>query len=278
MSVLGNDAENGPIGTDNKATGTRVGEDGTAMLLNVIDKRRKERRDTPFGVSQSIVDRRTAVRHAHLLHGGMQDIQIKRQDLATIRLYERAAEPAGVQTTLGILVEIRPVVVAPAMQHARGIDGAASHVAGDLEHQHGEALFHSRAGRREATRPASHHNQIDVIGPLGRLISDHGDRSSRIVRRSGDGHANGPERRSHDSVTPIDSNYSHAADELHISRQALRQAIACLESELGEMLFGSSKNNLRATAAAHYLYRNSRRAVEEFDLLERRALRTTSTV
>lgn len=64
------------------------------------------------------------------------------------------------------------------------------------------------------------------------------------------------------------SNYAHAAEQLFISRQALRKAIQSLESELGCELFVFKANALHPTMAAYDLYQASREALKAFDELE----------
>lgn len=63
-------------------------------------------------------------------------------------------------------------------------------------------------------------------------------------------------------------NYSRAAEALFISRQALRQVVHNLETELGQPLFVSVKNNLRATSAADTLYGASRPVLGAFHKFE----------
>ena len=48
-------------------------------------------------------------------------------------------------------------------------------------------------------------------------------------------------------------NYTRAAEELFLSRQALRQSIQTLEKELGTPLFGIQKNHLHLTPAGEFL-------------------------
>lgn len=64
------------------------------------------------------------------------------------------------------------------------------------------------------------------------------------------------------------SNYARAAEQLFISRQALRKAIQGLELELGQELFVSYSNVLHPTAAAYDFYQASREALKAFGELE----------
>ena len=63
-------------------------------------------------------------------------------------------------------------------------------------------------------------------------------------------------------------NYAHAADQLYVSRQALRKVIHNLEREMGHELFVNEANHLCATEAADRLYALSRGAVRGFKELE----------
>jgi LysR family transcriptional activator of glutamate synthase operon len=63
-------------------------------------------------------------------------------------------------------------------------------------------------------------------------------------------------------------NYSHSAESLFISRQALRQAIQNVERELGQPLFISVSNRLRATPLAKRLYEASRESLFAFEKLQ----------
>lgn len=60
-------------------------------------------------------------------------------------------------------------------------------------------------------------------------------------------------------------NYTQAAHQLFISRQALRQALAGMEKELGTPLFDNERNKLTLTAQGEYLYLTGRRVVNSFD-------------
>ncbi len=60
-------------------------------------------------------------------------------------------------------------------------------------------------------------------------------------------------------------NYSRAAQELFITRQSLRQAIAAMEDELGGALFANSRNKLSLTPLGEYLVLSGTGVVEAFD-------------
>lgn len=60
-------------------------------------------------------------------------------------------------------------------------------------------------------------------------------------------------------------NYSRAAQELFITRQSLRQAIAAMEDELGRPLFANSRNKLSLTPLGEYLALSGSEVVEAFD-------------
>ncbi len=60
-------------------------------------------------------------------------------------------------------------------------------------------------------------------------------------------------------------NYSRAAQELFITRQSLRQAIAAMEDELGGPLFANSRNKLSLTPLGEYLAMSGGGVVEAFD-------------
>jgi len=60
-------------------------------------------------------------------------------------------------------------------------------------------------------------------------------------------------------------NYSKAAKQLYVSRQALRQALQLLEGEFETPLFVNRRNKLSLTAAGEYLYTAGAEAVEKFD-------------
>ena len=64
------------------------------------------------------------------------------------------------------------------------------------------------------------------------------------------------------------NNYARAAEQLFISRQALRKAIQSLELELGQELFVSHANALHPTGAAYDFYQASREALKAFGELE----------
>lgn len=63
-------------------------------------------------------------------------------------------------------------------------------------------------------------------------------------------------------------NYSQSAEELFISRQALRQDIQSIEKEIGQPLFVNLANKLHPTPAADTLYKESRKAVRELTKLD----------
>lgn len=63
-------------------------------------------------------------------------------------------------------------------------------------------------------------------------------------------------------------NYAHAAEQLYVSRQALRKVIHNVEREVGQPLFRNVANQLQATPAADRLYEISRGAVRGFGELE----------
>ncbi|MBR3839742.1 MAG: LysR family transcriptional regulator [Erysipelotrichales bacterium] len=63
-------------------------------------------------------------------------------------------------------------------------------------------------------------------------------------------------------------NYSKAADELLISRQALRQSIQSLEKELGTALFINSKNHLFPTSISNTLYEKASKVVSSYNQME----------
>ncbi len=67
------------------------------------------------------------------------------------------------------------------------------------------------------------------------------------------------------------ANYAHAAEQLYISRQALRKSVMKLEGEVGQILFTNGNNKLIPTDAAHRLYSFSRPALKSFSDLERLA-------
>lgn len=60
-------------------------------------------------------------------------------------------------------------------------------------------------------------------------------------------------------------NYTKAAKQLYISRQALRQALSVLEHEFEAPLFVNRRNKLSLTAAGEYLRAAGTEAVESFD-------------
>lgn len=60
-------------------------------------------------------------------------------------------------------------------------------------------------------------------------------------------------------------NYTRAAEKLYISRQALRQALAAMEKEIGMPLFLNRKNKLTLTLAGEYLQENGKGILSSFD-------------
>lgn len=60
-------------------------------------------------------------------------------------------------------------------------------------------------------------------------------------------------------------NYTRAAEQLYISRQALRQSMAAMEKEFGVALFHNERNKLSLTEAGEYLLVTSREIVPRFD-------------
>lgn len=60
-------------------------------------------------------------------------------------------------------------------------------------------------------------------------------------------------------------NYTQAAQQLYISRQALRQALSGMEKELGMPLFVNRRNKLSLTAAGEYLRLSGAEVVKSFD-------------
>ena len=66
-------------------------------------------------------------------------------------------------------------------------------------------------------------------------------------------------------VTAETLNYTKAAERLFMSRQALRQALALMEEELGMPLFSNEKNKLSLTVQGEYLQLSARSVVASFD-------------
>jgi protein-tyrosine phosphatase len=62
-------------------------------------------------------------------------------------------------------------------------------------------------------------------------------------------------------------NYTKAAQQLYISRQALRQALSGMEKELGVALFMNEHNKLSLTAAGEYMKLSGKEVVQHFDTL-----------
>ena len=60
-------------------------------------------------------------------------------------------------------------------------------------------------------------------------------------------------------------NYTRAAEQLYISRQALRQSMAAMEKEFGVALFRNERNKLSLTEAGEYLLLTSQDIVPRFD-------------
>ena len=57
-------------------------------------------------------------------------------------------------------------------------------------------------------------------------------------------------------------NYTKAAERLYMSRQALRQALASMEEELGFPLFLNERNKLSLTVQGEYLQLSATKVVE----------------
>lgn len=66
-------------------------------------------------------------------------------------------------------------------------------------------------------------------------------------------------------VTAETLNYTKAAEQLYMSRQALRQALGFMEEELGTPLFFNDRNKLSLTVEGEYLQLSARKVVEEFE-------------
>ena len=66
-------------------------------------------------------------------------------------------------------------------------------------------------------------------------------------------------------VTAETLNYTKAAERLFMSRQALRQALALMEEELGMPLFSNEKNKLSLTVQGEYLQLSARSVIASFD-------------
>ena len=64
-------------------------------------------------------------------------------------------------------------------------------------------------------------------------------------------------------------NYSIAAEKCFVSRQALRQSISTLESELGGALFFNKSNHITLTDKGEKLRKESLKLVQEFERLEK---------
>ena len=60
-------------------------------------------------------------------------------------------------------------------------------------------------------------------------------------------------------------NYTKAAERLYMSRQALRQALASMEEELGFPLFLNERNKLSLTVQGEYLLLSATKVVEAFE-------------
>lgn len=65
-------------------------------------------------------------------------------------------------------------------------------------------------------------------------------------------------------------NYTKAANQLYVSRQALRQALQLLEEEFETPLFMNQRNKLLLTAAGEYLKIAGAEALEKFDNITER--------
>ena len=66
-------------------------------------------------------------------------------------------------------------------------------------------------------------------------------------------------------VTADTLNYTRAAEQLYMSRQALRQALTSMEEELGMPLFVNERNKLSLTVQGEYLQLSAAKVVEEFE-------------
>lgn len=71
-------------------------------------------------------------------------------------------------------------------------------------------------------------------------------------------------------------NYTRAAEALFITRQSLRQAIACVEGELGAPLFHKERNHLSLTESGTYLALTGARVIRDFDDMWTNTLRLAS--
>ncbi|MBP3655402.1 MAG: LysR family transcriptional regulator [Clostridia bacterium] len=63
-------------------------------------------------------------------------------------------------------------------------------------------------------------------------------------------------------------NYTHAAEQLFITRQSLRQAIAAMEAELGQPLFTNMRNKLALTEYGAYLAASGMQVIAAFDRMQ----------
>ena len=71
-------------------------------------------------------------------------------------------------------------------------------------------------------------------------------------------------------------NYTRAAEQLFITRQSLRQAIAAMEAELGRPLFTNVRNKLSLTECGAYLAVSGAEVVRAFDDMQAGLLRLAS--
>lgn len=68
-------------------------------------------------------------------------------------------------------------------------------------------------------------------------------------------------------------NYTHAAQRLYVSRQAIKQTVNGVEREMGKPLFVADGNKIVATKAAKALYESSRALFREYEVFEQSLLR-----
>jgi len=71
-------------------------------------------------------------------------------------------------------------------------------------------------------------------------------------------------------------NFSKAAEECYVSRQALRQQIQNLETELQVVLFENNHNHLSLTLAGKILLENSKKLIQDFSDLQQKMKDLTS--
>lgn len=71
-------------------------------------------------------------------------------------------------------------------------------------------------------------------------------------------------------------NYTRAAKRLYLTRQALRQSMDALQSELGEALLTNRHNHLALTERGQWLQSRAKPVVESFSALEREIFETAA--